>query len=317
MPANTDFTEVIVTTLRNRSGMLADNVTNHNALLRKIDAKGNRKSATGRSIVEELDYAENSTVASYSGYDVIDTTPQDVISAAEFDWKQIAGTVVFNGLEKVKNSGHEAVINWIAARLKNLERSLKNELATQMYGDGTGNGSKDIGGLQLLIADDPTTGSVGGIDRANHTFWRNQLYDFSVNSATPGSHTIQTAMNKLHLACVRGSDAPDCWVADATYFEYYWSSLQAQQRITNDDKADAGFRSLAFLDASVFYDDQCPASHMYALNTDFLRLRYSEAENFTPGTPREAPNQNATITPVFWAGNLTLSNAARQGVIIA
>lgn len=59
---NSTFTEIVTTTLAGYSGEIADNVTNHNALLRQIERKGNGNVATGRSIVQELEYADNGTV---------------------------------------------------------------------------------------------------------------------------------------------------------------------------------------------------------------------------------------------------------------
>ena len=87
--ANPSLSEIVTTTLRDRSKTLSDNVTNNNALLARINKAGNRKPASGRDIIQELEYAENGTVEMYSNYDVIDTTPQDVLTSAVFDWKQL------------------------------------------------------------------------------------------------------------------------------------------------------------------------------------------------------------------------------------
>lgn len=59
--ASPNLSEIITTTLRNRSGELADNVSKGNALLMRLKEKGAWKPASGRSIVQELDYAENGT----------------------------------------------------------------------------------------------------------------------------------------------------------------------------------------------------------------------------------------------------------------
>ena len=40
--------------------------------------------ATGRTIVQEIDFAENGTVAYYSGSETLDTTQGEVLTAAEF-----------------------------------------------------------------------------------------------------------------------------------------------------------------------------------------------------------------------------------------
>ena len=59
--ASPNLSEIITTTLRNRSGELADNVSKGNALLSRLKAKGGWKAASGRSIIQELEYAENGT----------------------------------------------------------------------------------------------------------------------------------------------------------------------------------------------------------------------------------------------------------------
>lgn len=313
--ANPNLSEIVTTTLRNRSKTLSDNVMNHNALLMRINERGNKMPASGRDIIQELEYAENGTVAMYSNYDVIDTTPQDVLTSAVFDWRQLAGTVTISGLEEVQNSGSERVIDLLEARINVLEKSMMNTLASQLY--SAASASTDLDGLQLAVADDPTTGTYGGINRANYSFWRNQNYDFSVEGITASSTTIQTAMNTLYLDCVRNSDAPDMVVAGNTYFTYYWESLQSIQRIGTDKSADAGFMALKYLGSDVFYDSNCAATRMYFLNTDYLKLRYHPDRDFTPLEERNGFNQDSKVIPLVWAGNLCCSNASLQGVICA
>ena len=313
---NSTYTEIVTTTLAGYSKTMADNVTNNNALLRHIDRNGNKSPATGRTIVQELEYAANSTTKWYSGYEVLDTSTSNVFTAAEFNYKQLAGNVVISGLEQVENSGSEQIFNLLKSRIRNLEKSLKNTMATALYADGTGTDSKEIGGLQLLVPG--TVGNtVGGINSGTYTFWANQVYDFSTEGVTASATTIQTAMNTLWLACIRGADRPNVIVADTTYFGFYWASLQTNQRFTSDESASAGFMNLMFMDAPVYYDDQCPTTKMYFLNTDYLFLRYAEGREFVPLGEKASVNQDALVMPVAWAGNLTVSNRARQGVIQA
>lgn len=314
---NASFDDIITTTLQGYSKKLADNVTNHNALLRYLDMKGNKNYATGRTIVQELDYAENSTVKWYSGAELLDVSGSETFTAAEYSYKQLNGNVVINGLEEIQNSGKEAVHNLLKSRIKNLERSLKNTMATALYGDGTGSNGKELGGLQLIVAD-TNTNTVGGIDANTYSFWQNKVYDFSDESVTPSKTTIQAAMNDMYVDTTRGADKVDFIVADKTYYIYYWESLQAQQRFTVDTKAAAGFQNIAYAgNIPVFFDSECPAEHMYFLNTDYLFLRPSKGREFTPSKDRMSVNQDSMVKPVFWAGNMTCSNRSLQGVIHA
>ena len=314
---NSSFTDIVTTTLQGYSGELADNITNHNALFRQINKKGNKQVATGRSIVQELEYAQNSTVMYYSGAETLDISPTETFTAAEFNYKQLAGNVTITGLEQIQNSGKEAVHNLLKSRIRNLEKSLTNTVASGLYADGTGTSSKEIGGLRLLVAD-VNTNTVGGISANTYAWWRNYVYDFSTNSVTPSATTIQHAMNLAWINTIRGSDKPDIIPADAIYYLYYLESLTPNQRFMDDKGAGVGFTNLVYQgNVPVIYDDQCPASHMYFLNTDYLFVRPAKGREFKPLGEKSSVNQDALVMPVVWAGNMTTSNRARQAVVCA
>jgi hypothetical protein len=318
MPSpNSAFTDIITTTLQGYSGEIADNITNHNALFKQINKKGNKQFATGRSIVQELEYAENSTVMWYSGAETLDISPGETFTAAEYNWKQLAGNVTITGLEEIQNSGKEEVHNLLRSRIKNLEKSLKNTMATALYADGTGTNSKEIGGLQLIVADTPTN-SVGGISGGTYAWWKNYVYDFStVLSASATSTNIQKGMNLTWINTIRGSDKPDIITGDSHMYLSYLESLTPNQRFTDDKGAGVGFTNLVFQgDVPVVYDDRCPDHKMYFLNTDYLFLRPKKGREFVPMGEKSSVNQDALVMPIYWAGNMTCSNRSLQGLLI-
>jgi hypothetical protein len=310
--ASPNLSEIVTTTLRNRSKTLSDNVSNHNALLRRLRENGNQTSVTGRDIVRELEYADNGTVQFYSGYETLDVSPSDVLSAAVFDYKQLAGNVTISGLEQIKNSGTEAIINLLEARINVLEKSMMNSLSTSIYSDGTGTSGKEVGGLQLIVAD-AGTGTVGGINSSTYTFWQNA--QTTATSSAFSVANVQTDMNTIYLSLVRGADSPDLVMAGTNAYTAFLGSLQAIQRITSDDLANSGFTSLQYLNSDVVFDSACNTNRMYFLNTDYLRLEVAASRDFVPGEAKMSVNQDSLITPMFWSGNLTCSNRALQGVI--
>lgn len=316
MVGNVNFDNLLTTTLESRTGKLADNVSDNNALLKRLKERGNiRPVSGGTKIVEELEYGESDSIW-YTGYDKIDFTNPQLFSAAEFDLKLLAAPVGISGEELLKNAGKERVIDLLEAKIKNAEKTLKNQMSTAIYSDGTGSGGKQLTGLQALVSDAPTTGTVGGIDRASNEFWRNHAKTSAVTA-----ENIYAAMNEVYMACSRGSDRPDIIVADDELYATYEASLVPQQRFTNAKLAEAGFTNLKFKGADVIYDGgvggKCPAGHMYFLNTEYLRLRPHKERNFKLiGGERMAINQDAIYKIIGWAGNLTMSNAQLQGVLI-
>lgn len=322
--ASPNLNEIVTTTLRSRSGKAADNITNNNALLSRMKKKGSIKPVSGgRTIVQELEYAQNGTYQRYAGYQVLNVQPSDVFTAAEFDWKQAAVAVSWHGLEiDVQNQGKEQVIDLLDGRITNAEKTMANMMSFDMYSNGTADGGLQIGGLQMLVADAPTSGVVGGIDRAAWPFWRNASFSGVTNGGGAVSAlNIQGYMNQLWLATKRQNDVVDLIIADNTYFNFYWTSLQAIQRITTNNDGEAGYQSLKYMGADVIPDGAigaaCPANHMYFLNTDYVKYRPSSRRNFVPLETTNSINQDASVKLIVWAGNLTLANAQLQGVLIA
>lgn len=312
----TTFTELVSTTYRNHSKEIADNVSTHNALFRRMTEKGRiRLEDGGLSIVQPLDYAENTTYQRYSGYDVLNVAASDVISAAEFPWRQVSVNVAASGLEIRTNSGANRIINFVKAKIKNAQRTMANGLSDDLYSDGTA--SNQMNGLQAIIAD-AGTGTVGGINSTNFSFWQNQVRDASDNSVTVSAATIEAGMMlPLWLATTRGNDTPDLIVMDPVYFAFYEASQSSLKRYAPSDDGKGGMISMKYKTADVFFDSTAsgiPASHMYFINTDFLELVAHQDANMEIMPELRSVNQDAIVIPILFQGNLVVSNRARQGV---
>ena len=340
--AQPNLSEIVTTTLRNRTGALRDNVSRNNALLARLNKKGRIKTFSGgRTIVQELDYANNQTFQWYSGYQTLNISPSQVFTAAEFPIRQAALAISISGLEEVQNSGEEAIIDLLESRIENGERTFLNGLSNGIYGDGSIAGS--IGGLQLLVAASPSSGIIGGIDRSQWSFWRNIVFSAATNGGVAASAAnIIDYMDRLWVQLVRGRDAPDLIVADNNMYRYYLNAMQAIQRVqtegTAPELAEIGYQVLKYMTADVVLDGGyqgqsndplpfetssssnsiggAPTSYMYFLNTAYLHYRPASQRNMVPLDPdRFSINQDAMVRLLGWAGNLTLSNAFLQGVI--
>lgn len=315
----TTFTELVSTTYRNHSKEITDNVSQHNALFRRLTSKGRiRMEDGGLSIVQPLDYAENGTYQRYSGFDVLNVQASDVLSAAEFPWRQVAVNVAASGLEIRTNSGENRIINFVKSKIKNAQRSMANGLSADLYSTGTA--SNQINGLQALISD-LGTGTVGGINSSTFTFWKNQIQDASDSSVTVSATTIENSMMlPLWLKTTRGNDTPDLIVMDSVYYTYFENSQTSLKRYTSAEEAQGGLVSLKYKTADVVYDSTgsgIPASHGYFINTDFLELVVHQDANMEIMPELRSVNQDAVVIPILFMGNLVVSNRARQGVMIA
>ena len=322
--ANPSITDIIATTIQNRSGIIADNVTKNNALLARLRQRGNvKKFSGGNVIMQELSFAENGNAGWYSGYETLPVAAQDVISAAQYDIKQCAVPVTISGLEQLQNAGKEQIIDLLEGRIAVAEATMANMIAQGIYSDGTGSGGKEITGLKAMVATAPATGTVGGIDRATWNFWRNQTFDATTDGgAATTAANIQQYMNTLWAKMVRGTDRPDLIVMDNAYWGLYMASLQAIQRFTSDMDANLGFVTVKFMDADVVLDGGLggfmASKTMYMLNTKYIFFRPHSARDMVPLSPksRYSVNQDAEVQILAWAGNMAMSNASLQGTMV-
>lgn len=323
MPSpNSTFTELVTTTFRKHRKEIKDNVSKNNALLRRIYDKGNyRKEDGGLTIACPLDYASNGTYQRYSDWDVLNISASDVLSAAEYQWRQIAMNVVSSGRDLRINSGESRIINLAKARLKNAMRTFKNNFSSDVYSDGTL--TNQVNGLQALVAD-AGTGTVGGIVSASFPFWLNTVQSAAAPlqggaAITPGATTMESLMLPLWLALTRGDDKPDLIVCSNDYFTFYEQSQTSLKLYSSSKEAQGGFISLKYKSADVIFDggSGIPAAHMYFLNTDYLELVVHKDADLEVVDEIRPVNQDGAVVPILWMGNLTLSNRMLQGVLKA
>jgi hypothetical protein len=330
--ANSSISDIIATNIQSRTGELADNVTNNNALLRRLKERGNVKTFSGGNVIlQEIMYNDSATdnTNSYSGYEVLNVSQNSPISAAQFSITQYAAAVSISGLEMIQNSGKEAIIDLLDGRMSVAEAQLANRISGDIYLDGTGNSGKNITGLGAAVPDAPSTGTYGGINRASFSFWRSAKFSGVTDGGSAVSASnIQAYMDSLAVQLIRGTDKPDLIVCDNNYYKLYLQSLQSIQRISDggNSSVGAGFASLKYYGAGMASDvildggigNDATANHMWFLNTKYMMFRPHADRNFVPiGGERQAVNQDAIVKLIGFAGNLTSSGPQFCGVLIA
>jgi hypothetical protein len=314
MAANADFNAILSTTLQNYQPTLVDNIFKDLVLLNHLNEKGRvRVEEGGTQIIEPLMYAVNDTVATYSGYDTIDLTPQDGISAAEYDWKQMAASIAISGIEEAKNRGTEAIIKLLNAKIMQAEMSLKSTLNAQLFGSAAG--GNDFNGLGNIVGTQNNT--VGGINSTTNTWW-------NPTQATTMNATLSlNNMADVYNRASKGSDVPDLIVTNTSLFEKYESLLTNQVRYQDVSKANAGFQNLMFKQTPIVFDLELAVdtsdAPMYFLNTKYLKLTglngyWFSTSEFMNGT---VAGVDARYALVLAYGQLTCSNRARQGYLTA
>lgn len=322
---NSTYTE-LVTRVHANFMKKKDNVTNHNALLTRLKEKGRKVTLDGgREIVEPIFYQENGTYQRYSGFDTLNISTSDELTAANYAWKQAAVHVVASGAEVLQHRGKEMMIPLLTSRYEFAIKSFQNNLSADVY--SAGSLSNQINGLQAIISD-TGAGTVGGINSSTYTWWKSVLQSNAApiqggSAVTISSTTIQTQMRNLWLELTRGNDAPDLIVSSNDYFDMYEASLEENRRYTaNQNSGMAGFTSLKFKTADMVHDGGSlgggvPDAHMYFINTDYLKFVVMKDADMTQLEDKASANQHAIVVPFIFMGNLTCSGRKFQGALKA
>jgi imidazoleglycerol phosphate synthase glutamine amidotransferase subunit HisH len=311
---------LLSTTLKNYRDTLVDNIFKSNALWYLLKERGAFKELDGgERIVVPLMYGKNSTAKSYSGYDLLDTTPQTGIDAAEYNWKQYSVSITISGEEERKNAGSKTrIINLLDAKTKQAKLSIVEALGEGTFSDGTANDSKQLTGLKAMVA---ASGTYGGIASGTYTWW--QAYVSDASEALDKADMV-TAFNS---ASVGGNDLPNIIVTTQTLFEKYEAMLSYVSvstttlgSITTNAEGskklgDLGFQTLNFKGAPVVFDELCTSTYMYFLNTNHMNLTVHKDANFKVTDFVKPEDQDARVAQILFMGNFTCDRRKSFGLL--
>jgi hypothetical protein len=277
-----------------------------------------QKETGGRSLIGSIEYKVNSTVkALASPSEGLDVVSVDIFDESEANWKQYAGLFTMTTMEEAINRGDSAKLRLEKGKLNNLRKTMRKEINDDIA--GATSASADLSGLQSLVPDDPTTGTVQGINRATYTFWRSQ--DTSGAKTTNAYDNLRSSMRTIRTACARGQGEkfPTHYWTSAAVSNGYEGLLIANERI-NDKKqssANAAFSGKAYLfgEAEVRWDAAIADTRMYALNSEDIKLCYQSGVWFKGHEPVRPANQLQKVFAIETICQLFLKNSRHLGVV--
>lgn len=297
-----------------------DNIFNDYWLLNTLKKGESFKGIDGGDLITaSLEYALNGTVGFYSDTETISTQRSEVFDRAEYAWKEVAGTVLQSDLEDAIVQGSAKKFDLLDGKLKNLRNTLDDTLNTSLYSDGTGTSGKELGGLQLIISVTPTTGTVGAINAANFSFWRNQQASGAQSSAA--FDNLRATMRSIYNSCSNGvaGKHPKFVVTTQTVFQGYEGLLTVNERFVDKDSGEGGFKNevLTFKGAKISYDGDCPSGLLYFYNPQFIKLAYLKGHWYKMTGPIRPANQTVDVYQVAARCNLYATNRRMLGVVSA
>lgn len=334
---------VASTTIANYRPTMHDNIFNDLVVLFWLRMNDKKRMVDGGTRIEEtLMYEKNSTAKNYSDYDVLDTTPQDGITKAFYDWKQVAASISISRMEERKNSGKHAIMSLIGSKTVQAELTIKDLLNQQLIGDASSATEENWGGdtagfekyfrgIANFVQSDPTASHVvGGINQSTETWWQNQYLDSTVGVWSTNNAGL-AEMRTMYNLCSKGNDHPDFLLCDQYTFEEYEAMIAGNLRYLDTRFGDAGFVNLTFKNATVTYDEWFASmstaqlanaggagnglGRMYFLNSKYISFVVDTQTDLIHSEFVRPANQDAKTSQIMLYGELTSGNRRRLGVI--
>lgn len=288
---------------------LVDNIYRSNVMFFRLNAMNKKMLQGGLQIEVPLVFTRFAAGGFYQGFDLLDVTPSDTVKNAAFDWKQAYVPVSVDGLTLIRADSPEAIANFLTFYFENAQAELAAILGVGVWSDVVTN-NKVIDGLKGAVDDGTVATTYGGLSRSANTWWKSQ-----VDTSTPLALTnMRTVMGNA----TEGGRHPTLLAGTQLNYNRFWNLVQPSQAFPvqpgghDEQLAQAGFSNLLFDGVPFVVDSNIPANHIFYLNEDYIYLFVNPRADFNMKEFREPVNQDAMTSLILWAGNVVLSNCARQ-----
>ena len=286
---------------------LADNIFTRIPLFMWLKQKARLSEDGGATIVVPLMYGKNTTAKSYSGYGILDTTPQDGLTAAQYTWAQYSVSITISGREeRIQNAGEKAILKLLASKTEQAEMSLRDKLDIDLWASATT--GTNILALPTIV---DTTTTIADVSKSANSWWQAQV-NASGSFAAQGLSDMELTYNEVMNQSMDNS-GPDFLCGTQAVYEFYNNKLQPQQRYTDNKYGDAGFENLRFKGATMTFDGNVPSQALFFLRSDNLKLVSNSATNFITTPFIKPENQDARVAQILWAGNIVSDNNRKLG----
>lgn len=303
--------DVISSTLFEQSADVADEVLGHHALTMLLKKKGKIEEFTGGYEIRKACLYNTTTVGGfYAGNDSFNMNSSNDLATFVYQIKQCYEPMIISGRDMRANSGSNRIIDLVDQKFKATKSRLKNTFSTSILGDGTSFGGAGFDGISKHVSATPTSGTLGGNTRLGNSWTQN----VAITGVGLTAANIQSNCTDAILQITRGSDMPDCALAQRVAYKYLHDSLTAIQRLGNESTARGGFKSLYYDGVEFFFDGGFGGSTLTSntirfLNTEYLSFDVESQANFKPleTKPARPFDQDTYANVVIVEGNLCSS----------
>ena len=245
-----------------------------------------------------------------------------------------------NGSETSEHSERELVVltGLLSEKIDDMNEGSASDFNEMLWNDGSQD-AKEVPGILSIITDNPSVGTVGGLSGATLPWWRNRSFTSSYQSgagftgtATDGRITSAVANGGALLQFLqeewrqlrrfRGARRT-CWLAGSDFISALETELRANGNYTDNGfhskkTADGAMAEVSFKGNTIMYDptldDKGYAKRLYIIDTDGIRLRPMDGEDWKQRNPARPAQQYVLYRAKTWTGGLDCKRRNGNGV---
>lgn len=270
----------------------------------------------GAQIGNPLTVGRNPNIGSYEYYDQLPVGQTNEFITLNYTWSRVAGTVIISDQEEDENKGEAVIFKLMKAKMDVLEESIKEKFSEYLYAAG---GGTDPLGLPSLIPDDPTTGTLGGVNRATETQWRTSSYNFA---GALNATNIEEAFDDVLLDLTLKGDKPDLILCGRNILRLYRAAVRDKIVLNLSDTSngkrmmDLGFGGLSHQNIPMLYDEDCPVNKVYFINSKYIRLHILRHVNMKVKELNSPWDTDASGSRIVWQGQFCNWKAYRTHAVV-
>lgn len=319
--------------------MPVDQIATERPLLKKL--MEGRKTFLGakQNVVENIRKTYGSNFNWAYGEAAVTFNKRNTTEQAAFPWRRAVDGLYIdydrlfgNGIKvregergayKLEQNEKVQLLNLLDEQMESLKEGFMQKLDFELHRSGAAS-TDAVTGLDALVSIAPTTGVVGGLDRASATYWRNSA-ETAISTGTVGN--LASRMEYQWRKAIKHGGSPNFILAGGKFIDAYRKEITVTNMADakNVKTLDAGVGSgvntgLYFKGVEIIWDPsfedldalETPAveweKRCYFLNTKYLKLRDDDIDIVTPIRPHDVLAMYAMVN-LRLALSLSRSNA--------
>ena len=308
-PSTTEiYNSMYTSTLIKMGRKVVDQTFQKKPLFFWLSKKQRVTSVGGRAIQRPIQLREPTTAKSFGRGDSFDQVDPDYLTSATYNMRNVGDSLTRFWQDEEENTGEQAIINLVSQNIGITVRGLQKKVQEMIWADTPG--SIDISSLPFYVSEDPTTGNVADINRANEPLWRNQIK----NAVDESAYTTLLTNQLSHKIDCNRFGSIDFLICGQGVFELYSAVAREQKLINNKTMGDAEFESVGWSGIPLMLDTDCQSDRLYSLDSNSIEWAVSPTADFKWTDWKMMPNNLDRVAQLVLRAQLIFTQLNSQGV---